>query len=954
MRFSQWSRAAPGTRVIRDGDVGDFFCFLAEGELKVLKNGLILDMLTTGECFGEMAVLGKSTCKRGADIVGPLLIEPRRRRGRAVRISEAGQTLTTDGLITGVVAEGELDQGQLDGARVLGVNACGMLVRASVWEALGGLDPALPSSIQGLEFSWRARLAGHDVVTQPNARVVHVEAATRGLRHGITTDPEEERRRWGLALHEAFRDAPLGAGGRNRLRLASTRRAVGHVLGKDLMDARGERRAVRAWARDRDAVARLHASYERATEAGATDVSELRLSRAAVRSRGVDELFGRAVDWLSEFGDRGGGPGLDALTGGDFARDDQTRRRLSPTWIFAWVFVAAALVSARSLFSFAPLSGPQLAPVPSDFGALFARFADPVAGIWPSAGAPWIGLVWLSSLVTIGHPDIVVSLALLGCVPVCFLMARRVLGQLVEDQGIALLGGGLYALVPVVSGAVGSGQLGTVVWAMALPLVAHQLIRWWDEGDVSWQVVGLLALSATVLTAVEPLTWLPVALAVAALKFWAGGTWPRTIVAAFGPLLLLATPFTAELVRFPGRLLTGIDPVLAPSGPPTILDLVLARPVAEAAPLWVSAGLIGVLWVLALAGAAYRRTAVWGIVAALACAAVAVGLTRLVVEVPPTGMVARPQASVWLIGMVAGLIGAAAYGLEGVRAEIAHRGFGPRHVVVYAGAVLAAATLLGGSAWWVMAGTGGLQRAGDTALPAFIRKDAERSASRILALDLAEGTGRWAVLSGDLTRLGDGERGLAEGGDPTVDELAASVATRLGAGAEDERIVPDLQRLGVGYLWVTGAAPDQRAAISNVPGLGVGSVDAQGANWVVPASGRLVLVTGTVPAKQDPAELIPAGAEGRVLLVAEPLTDPPIVTIGGVAAQRLPDVDGRLAFAVPGAGGALAVTSAVGPPWWAIVPALALLALIILAAPSSNAAEDARERAPRRADRKAS
>ena len=69
VRFSQWSRAAAGTRVIRDGDLGDFFCFLAEGELKVLKNGLILDMLTTGECFGEMAVLGKSTCKRGADIV---------------------------------------------------------------------------------------------------------------------------------------------------------------------------------------------------------------------------------------------------------------------------------------------------------------------------------------------------------------------------------------------------------------------------------------------------------------------------------------------------------------------------------------------------------------------------------------------------------------------------------------------------------------------------------------------------------------------------------------------------------------------------------------------------------------------------------------------------------------------------------------------------------------------
>lgn len=67
--FSEWSRASPGTAIIRDGDLGEFFCFLVEGELKVLKNGLILDMLTTGECFGEMAVIGKSTCRRAADIV---------------------------------------------------------------------------------------------------------------------------------------------------------------------------------------------------------------------------------------------------------------------------------------------------------------------------------------------------------------------------------------------------------------------------------------------------------------------------------------------------------------------------------------------------------------------------------------------------------------------------------------------------------------------------------------------------------------------------------------------------------------------------------------------------------------------------------------------------------------------------------------------------------------------
>jgi CRP-like cAMP-binding protein len=54
--------------IIEDGSPGDCFYFLAEGELKVLKSGLILDLLTTGECFGEMAVIGKAKSRRGAEV----------------------------------------------------------------------------------------------------------------------------------------------------------------------------------------------------------------------------------------------------------------------------------------------------------------------------------------------------------------------------------------------------------------------------------------------------------------------------------------------------------------------------------------------------------------------------------------------------------------------------------------------------------------------------------------------------------------------------------------------------------------------------------------------------------------------------------------------------------------------------------------------------------------------
>jgi serine/threonine protein kinase len=73
LRFSHWQRVAPGTRLIRDGEAGDFFGFVAEGELAVSKAGRRLGVLRRGDCLGEMAVLGRQQQRRAADIdaLGP-------------------------------------------------------------------------------------------------------------------------------------------------------------------------------------------------------------------------------------------------------------------------------------------------------------------------------------------------------------------------------------------------------------------------------------------------------------------------------------------------------------------------------------------------------------------------------------------------------------------------------------------------------------------------------------------------------------------------------------------------------------------------------------------------------------------------------------------------------------------------------------------------------------------
>jgi GT2 family glycosyltransferase len=86
-------------------------------------------------------------------------------------IERYGESVTRLGASV-LLVENELDQAQYDTlSDVLGVAASGMLVRRSVWSALGGFDPGLPSVDAALDFSIRARLAGHRVVGVPAARV---------------------------------------------------------------------------------------------------------------------------------------------------------------------------------------------------------------------------------------------------------------------------------------------------------------------------------------------------------------------------------------------------------------------------------------------------------------------------------------------------------------------------------------------------------------------------------------------------------------------------------------------------------------------------------------------------------------------------------------------------------------------------------------------------------------
>jgi tRNA A-37 threonylcarbamoyl transferase component Bud32 len=67
-RISTWRHAAAGERILKEGEPGDFFCILAQGQVKVTRKGKLLNLLRAGEPFGEMPYLTRKQQTRGADV----------------------------------------------------------------------------------------------------------------------------------------------------------------------------------------------------------------------------------------------------------------------------------------------------------------------------------------------------------------------------------------------------------------------------------------------------------------------------------------------------------------------------------------------------------------------------------------------------------------------------------------------------------------------------------------------------------------------------------------------------------------------------------------------------------------------------------------------------------------------------------------------------------------------
>ncbi len=85
--IAQWERVPAGAALVREGEAGDFFCLVIQGEMQVTKNKKLLSVLGPGECFGEMAYLSLSGHERGATVTAA-----REARIMRVKVGDLGKS----------------------------------------------------------------------------------------------------------------------------------------------------------------------------------------------------------------------------------------------------------------------------------------------------------------------------------------------------------------------------------------------------------------------------------------------------------------------------------------------------------------------------------------------------------------------------------------------------------------------------------------------------------------------------------------------------------------------------------------------------------------------------------------------------------------------------------------------------------------------------------------------
>ncbi len=166
------------------------------------------------------------------------------------------------------------------------------------------------------------------------------------------------------------------------------------------------------------------------------------------------------------------------MTGDDFADTGTSRYRLPLAVTGVLGLLGVALVAGRTTFGSGSLTGAQLLAAPDGWLEFVRSYLTAVPGTNAVAGPPWTALTGVFSLVALGRPEWLVTATLVIAVPLAWLMAFRLLRQVVADRRLAGLGALAYALAPALVGGLNVGAFGLAATSILLPILGYSLMLW--------------------------------------------------------------------------------------------------------------------------------------------------------------------------------------------------------------------------------------------------------------------------------------------------------------------------------------------------------------------------------------------------------------------------------------------------------------------------------------------
>ncbi|SDH77246.1 glycosyltransferase family 2 protein [Nonomuraea jiangxiensis] len=803
-----------------------------------------------------------------AAVLGPKLRDWLDRR----RLLELGVTVGRTGRRDTGLEPREFDQGQHDGTReVLSVSTAGMLIRRDVWEQVGGLDPFFPLFRDDLDLCWRVRNAGHKVLSVTSAVAWHAEAAARRRRRIAVSGDHPRRLDRRNAIFVVLANLPFWPMWWALLRnvVGSAFRTLLFVVSKQPANALDEVVAMGSVLAHPFRLVRARRARHHGRKKGYRRIKRLMTPRGAA--------YRRLTDMVQSF--LAGQAPLDSAgrhhQQQQAAEDEYAvvpadtgavKRFLSrPGVVLMLALTAVAAVAERSLLGGERLGGGALVPVTGGAADLWAFYTEGFhdVGLGSTDWAPpYVAVLAIASTLAFGKTWLAVSVLLLGSVPLAGATAYLATRHVIPAVPARAWAAGTYALLPVATGAVAAGRLGTAVVFVLVPayasltatLVSAERRR---ARRTAWALGLLLAVGTAFVPLVYPLYAVLGVLAAVAFRH----AIVSMAIALAVPVALLF-PWLAELATDPGRFLleAGLnDPTLVDASPAPESLPALSPGGPGLPPFWVTAGLL----VAALAALLMRRqrvivaigwgTALYGMLAAVLVSRVTVAGVRVWPGVP----LAFAGA-----GLVV-LVGLTAHRLSELRV-----GGGPRRLGAGVVVAVAFSTPLLAAGFWVVNGVRGpLVRDAPDVLPALAAARTTQG-ERTLVIKGSSftvlhgrtpllGESELPVASEARTRIGAAAQGLIGGRGGDAAALAESgiamvaVAPPIPAGlARTLDSQPSLRRLSLsetgGGVWAltepVTRVPAQPVSVLHTP-------------WLL-AQGALVLVMALLaaPGRRSPEE----------------------------------------------------------------------------------------------------